>query len=47
VRITGVGFFDYIHGQHGVAPKQMADQETILAVIDNPKPVRRPGAGQW
>jgi len=20
VRITGVGFFDYIHGQHGVAP---------------------------
>jgi hypothetical protein len=32
VRITGVGFFDYIHGQHGVAPNGV-ELHPVLNVV--------------
>jgi Bacterial Ig domain len=40
VRVTGVGFFDFIHGQTGVAPNGI-ELHPVLDILFNPPPITR------
>ena len=40
VRVTGVGFFDFIHGQTGVAPNGI-ELHPVLDILFNPPPATR------
>jgi len=41
VRITGVGFFDYIHGQRGVAPNGIELHPVLDVEFPYPAPWER------
>jgi type IV secretory pathway ATPase VirB11/archaellum biosynthesis ATPase len=41
VQVTGVGFFDFAHGQHGAAPN-VFELHPILDIVFNPQPMGGP-----
>ena len=44
VQVTGVGFFDFAHGQHGAAPN-VIELHPILDIVFNPQPNEGPDFG--